>query len=112
MAATGKIRFQTRFLSRLRFDLTCHVPDLAARPLALTFRFNGKPAGSMQLVQNGWTKAEVDLRGLVEVEGPSGIIEAELEIRADRTWQPSATNPQSQDDRELSIAVCNIEVFG
>jgi hypothetical protein len=34
-----------------------------------------------------------------------------LEIRADRSWQPCSTNPASTDDRELSVAVCNLQHF-
>jgi hypothetical protein len=35
----------------------------------------------------------------------------EIEILADRTWQPRPSNDESRDDRELSIAVCNIVVL-
>jgi hypothetical protein len=34
----------------------------------------------------------------------------ELELRAERTWQPRTTAGETRDDRELSIAVCNIEI--
>jgi hypothetical protein len=34
----------------------------------------------------------------------------ELEVRADRTWQPRPDDNGNRDDRELSIAVCNLEV--
>jgi hypothetical protein len=33
-----------------------------------------------------------------------------LEICADHTWQPRPSGDESRDDRELSIAVCNIEI--
>jgi hypothetical protein len=36
----------------------------------------------------------------------------ELEIRADRTWQPRPSENANRDDREISIAVCNIEIKG
>jgi len=35
----------------------------------------------------------------------------ELELRADRTWQPRPDAAENPDDRELSVAVCNIEAF-
>jgi hypothetical protein len=35
----------------------------------------------------------------------------ELELRADRTWQPRPHDPSSRDDRTLSVAVCNIEAL-
>jgi hypothetical protein len=112
MARTGTIRFQTRSLSRLRFDLTCHMPDLSERPLGLEFRFNGEPVGRLSLAQSGWTKMELDLRELAASEKKESVIDAVFEIRASRTWQPCSTNAESSDDRELSIAVCNVEVFG
>jgi SAM-dependent methyltransferase len=109
MARTGQIRFQAATLSRLRFDLTCHMPDLTKQPLGLEFRLNDVKVGDLCLNQNGWVKVVIEVN-----EAPSGN-RAELflfEIRADRTWQPCATNPNSNDDRELSVAVCNIQVFG
>jgi hypothetical protein len=33
-----------------------------------------------------------------------------LELRADRTWQPRPVAGETRDDRELSIAACNITV--
>jgi hypothetical protein len=35
----------------------------------------------------------------------------ELEITADRTWQPRPGNAESRDDRNISIAVCNIQCY-
>lgn len=112
MGRAATIRFQTRTLSRLRFDLTCHMPDLSERPLGLEFHFKGRPVGRLSLAQNGWTKTELDLREMAAKESQKEIMDAVVEIRASRTWQPCATNSESRDDRELSIAVCNVEVFG
>jgi hypothetical protein len=42
--------------------------------------------------------------------GSEAAGEFELELRADRTWQPRPTADETRDDRELSVAVCNIEV--
>jgi hypothetical protein len=36
----------------------------------------------------------------------------ELEIRAGRTWQPRPDDPDNRDDRQLSVAVCNLEALG
>jgi SAM-dependent methyltransferase len=112
MGHAGVIRFQTRSLSRLRFDLTCHLPDLNSRPLDLTFLFNGQAVGALSLAENGWTKMELDLREIGARDSKENVIDAVFEIRASRTWQPCSTNPETRDDRELSIAVCNVEVFG
>ncbi|MCU1263781.1 MAG: hypothetical protein JWM21_99 [Acidobacteria bacterium] len=108
MARTGQIRFQANCLSRLRFDLTCHMPELAKQPLELEFRLNDENVGGVCLIQNGWAK--IDIKLVRPLSGsPEGFL---FEICAARTWQPCATNPDSNDDRELSVAVCNIEVFG
>jgi len=108
MARSGQIRFQTGSLSRLRFDLTCHMPELSTRPLNLEFRLNGQVVGGLCLIQNGWFAVQID-PGVAIPGGPEGFL---FEIRADRTWQPCSTNPESKDDRELSVAVCGIEVVG
>jgi hypothetical protein len=36
--------------------------------------------------------------------------EFDLELRANRTWQPRQVSEETRDDRELSVAVCNIAV--
>ncbi len=111
MASAGRIRFQTNALSRLQFDLTCHMPNLAKQPLALEFWLNDKSVGALCLIQNGWVTVSIDLSDVasgLKDEGNNYL----FEIRADRTWQPCRTNPESNDDREISIAVCNIVMFG
>jgi len=109
MARTGQIRFQTESLSRLRFDLTSHMPDLSERPLRLQLLLNGKQVAEISLSQNGWMKSDLDLRATIaELEGVADFV---FEIRADRTWQPCVTAADSKDDRELSIAVCNVEIW-
>jgi hypothetical protein len=112
MGRAGKIRFRSQSLSRLRLDLTCHMPDLPARPLALEFLYNGVPVGGLSLAENGWRQVELDLSQVARNSTKDRATDALFEIRASRTWQPSSTNAESQDDRELSIAVCNLEVFG
>src|SRR3989442_80180 len=47
MARAGQIRFQTRSLSRVRFDLTCHMPKLAKGPLGLEFWLKDKTVGAL-----------------------------------------------------------------
>jgi hypothetical protein len=32
----------------------------------------------------------------------------ELEITADQTWQPRPNDKTNRDDRQISIAVCNL----
>ena len=111
MARAGQIRFQSRSLSRVRFDLTCHMPDLSERPLDLDFLLNGKKVGGVLVSQNGWMKSDLDLRAAVPENTLENASDFVFEIRASRTWQPRLTNPGSNDDREISIAVCNVEIF-
>ncbi|PYS80468.1 MAG: hypothetical protein DMF67_20255 [Acidobacteria bacterium] len=105
MSGRGRVRFRAPTLRGVRLDLTSHMPDLAARPLGLELRLNGQRLCALSLIRQGW----LELRA----EVPDGLADAgeyELEIRADRTWQPRPGDIENPDDRELSVAVCNIEV--
>jgi hypothetical protein len=106
MKRRGRIRFRAEKLSAISLDLTTHLPDLAQRPIEVTFSLNGSPLSACTLFRHGWL--ELDLRL------PEPIIDrddeiVELEITANQTWQPRPLDPTSRDDREISIAVCNIQ---
>lgn len=88
-------------VSKIKLDLITHLPDLEANPIGLEFFLNGVSLSAFSLCRYGWLELEID------AFAGAGV----FEIRADRVWQPSKTNPASSDDRELSIAVCNIVVF-
>lgn len=113
MRQRGRVRFSARTLSALRLDLTTHVPDLgpedaarATRPVVLELLLNGRRLRSLSLFRHGW------LSLLAEVpEDLSSARDFELELRASRTWRPRPDDPYDRDDRELSIAVCNLEAF-
>jgi cyclopropane fatty-acyl-phospholipid synthase-like methyltransferase len=107
MAQQARIQFSANELSELNLDLTTHMPDVRERPLALEFSLNGETLTTFQLARHGW----VHINLLVpESVAASAAGKYELEIRADRTWQPRPSDDESRDDREISIAVCNIEV--
>lgn len=109
MGKRAAIKFESAKVSRLRLDLTTHMPELETRPLGLEFLLNGQRLCALSLFRYGWLEVEVDVP-----ENPRRAGEQEsfnLEIHADRTWQPASYNPASRDDRPLSIAVCNIEIF-
>jgi cyclopropane fatty-acyl-phospholipid synthase-like methyltransferase len=106
MKSRGRIRFKASKLASIRLDLTTHIPDLAARPLGLELFLNGELLCALSLFRHGW----LELRAEAPEASAAGL-DYELEIRADRTWQPRPADAQNRDDRELSIAVCNIEVF-
>jgi SAM-dependent methyltransferase len=113
MKQRGRIRFRAHTLKALRLDLTTHMPDLGpdnaahdTRPLGLELLLNGRSLSSLSLFRHGW------LSLLTEVpEELSLARDFELELRADRVWRPRPHDAENRDDRELSIAVCNIEAF-
>jgi SAM-dependent methyltransferase len=107
MRRRGRVRFRAPSLSALRLDLTSHMPDLAARPLGLELRLNGQRLCALSLFRQGW----IELRADVPADLPALGGQYELELRAERTWQPRPDDPENPDDRELSVAVCNVEAF-
>ena len=108
MDRRSRLRFEAASLSRLKFDLTTHMPDLRANPLGLEFFLNGKRVAAVSLFSYGWLELEIDVSDEAAI-GTEGTFE--FEIRADRTWQPRAHDQKSGDDRQLSIAVCNIQAY-
>jgi cyclopropane fatty-acyl-phospholipid synthase-like methyltransferase len=106
MKERGRIRFNAPTLSALRLDLTTHMPDLPSRPLGLELTLNGRSLCALSLIRQGW----LELRAEVPDE-LTNVGDYELELRADHTWQPRPADTDNRDDRELSIAVCNIEAF-
>ena len=107
MKRTGRVSFRAPSLSALRLDLTAHMPDLRERPLGLELRLNGRRLCALSLLRHGWLELTLEVPDEL-----SAARDYELELRADRTWRPRPDDPQNRDDRELSIAVCNIETFG
>ena len=107
MGARARVRFRTTALSEIRLDLTTHVPDLHAQPLGIEIFLNSNKLCAFSLWRYGWLELRVPVP---ESLGSANGFEFELEIRADRTWKPRPTSDETRDDRELSIAVCNIVV--
>jgi hypothetical protein len=106
MKREGRVRFRAPSLSALRLDLTSHMPDLRERPLGLELRLNGRTLAALSLIRHGWLE--------LTAEVPAELSDArvyELELRADHTWQPRPDDPHNPDDRELSVAVCNLEAL-
>jgi SAM-dependent methyltransferase len=111
MKRRARVRFNARRLRALRLDLTTHLPDLgpedsqrATRPLGLELTLNGQSLAALSLFRHGWLSLDIDV--------PDELTRAtdfELELRASRAWRPRPQDPHNRDDRELSIAVCNIE---
>jgi hypothetical protein len=100
------LRFYAQRFSKIALRVTTHIPDLGTSPMELEFRLNGKLSCSFCLFEYGW----LDLEIAVPETTMHRTSEFKLEIRASRTWQPSITNPNSNDDRHLSIALCDLKI--
>jgi ubiquinone/menaquinone biosynthesis C-methylase UbiE len=107
MSRSGKINFNSSQISEIVLDLTTHMPDLRTQPLELEFLLNGERLSWFALLRRAWLNLHLFVPERLNSEANG---EFELEIRAGRTWQPRPRNDETRDDRELSIAVCNIEV--
>jgi SAM-dependent methyltransferase len=101
MGKHGGIRFQAEEVATITLDLTTQMPDLNGQPLGLEISLNGIKLCAFTLYKYGWLQVSMSVP-----EGLKSKGEYELELRANRTAR------DSQDDRELSVAVCNIEVRG
>jgi cyclopropane fatty-acyl-phospholipid synthase-like methyltransferase len=109
MGERGRIAFHANGISEIAFDLTTHVPDIRERPLTIEVLLNGDRLSYFSLCRHSWLNLRVPVPTSLAEAGEGSF---ELEIRSNRTWQPRPTNDATRDDRELSVAVCNIEIRG
>lgn len=107
MASRGRVNFRASSVSEIRLDITTHLPELGAHPLGLEVFLNGVRLCAFSFWRYGWLELRVPVP---EALGSEGGHEFELELRADRTWQPRPVEDETRDDREVSVAVCNIIV--
>lgn len=108
MGKRARVRFLAPTLSIISIDLTTHIPEIRTEPLVIELSLNGRRLSNFCIFNYGWLNLQVQV--------PEGVTSAahgefELEFNASRTWQPRPTNDETRDDRELSIAVCNIEIY-
>jgi SAM-dependent methyltransferase len=103
MKKRARVRFRAANLSQVALDLTTHLPDLATRGVEVEFWLNDALICAFTLVRYGWVELKVELP-----ETLSGVEVFELELRANRTWQPRPGDRENRDDRNISIAVCNL----
>lgn len=106
MSGRSWLRFEAGPFSRLHLQLTTHIPELRTSPMKLEFRLNGAKLCELCLFDYGWFDLSIDVPEAVT----RNTTDYKIEINADRTWQPCVANPNSSDDRNLSIAVCNLEI--
>jgi hypothetical protein len=109
MGARSRVNFRAPGASEIRLDITTHMPDLGVHPLGIELLLNGVKLCAFSLWRYGWLELRVLVPAALTSEASD---EFEMEIRADRTWQPRPNEDETRDDRELSIAVCNLEVSG
>jgi len=83
------------------------MPDVRTHPLGLEVFLNGTKLCAFSLFQNSWLNLLVPVP---EALSSTAAGKFEMEILADRTWQPRPSGDETRDDRELSIAVCNIVI--
>jgi cyclopropane fatty-acyl-phospholipid synthase-like methyltransferase len=107
LSRRGRISFHAPKVASISLDLITHMPDLRAQPLVLEFLLNGSRLSAFSLFRRAWLHLRIPVPESLASQGEE---EFELEVRANRTWQPRPTNDETRDDRELSIAVCNIEI--
>jgi ubiquinone/menaquinone biosynthesis C-methylase UbiE len=105
MKKEARVRFRARSINVIRLDLTTHLPDLGRRRIGLTFSLNGSPLAACTLFRYGWVEFEFRLPELLQAADDELF---ELKITADQTWQARPPGSEPRDDRELSVAVCNI----
>jgi len=106
MSGRSWLRFEAGPFSRLRLQLTTHIPDLRTSPMQLHLQLNGVKLCELCLFDYGWLDLTIDVPEAVT----RNTTDYKIEINADRTWQPCLANPNSSDDRHLSIAICNLEI--
>jgi hypothetical protein len=106
MASRGRVNFRAAGVAEIRLDLTTHLPSLGQHPLGLEIFLNGVKLCAFSLYQYGWLELRIPVPPAF---GNGDVQEFELELRADHTWQPRPVAGEIRDDRELSIAVCNLE---
>jgi ubiquinone/menaquinone biosynthesis C-methylase UbiE len=108
MSRKARISFQSPSVRGISFDLTTHIPDLRAKPLAVELTINGQLRHAISLYRYGWLHWRIAIPPSVADDG-----KIEIEFSVNRTWQPrpSGNAEEGRDDRELSIAVCNLETY-
>lgn len=108
MGRRGCITFRSPAVDEISLDLTTHLPDLKTEPLQLEARLNGTVLSACSIFRHGWLTLQIDVPDSLRAASADYV----LELRASRTWQPrvNTEDPDQRDDREISIAVCNIMV--
>jgi ubiquinone/menaquinone biosynthesis C-methylase UbiE len=106
MSKQGRITFKAPNLRKISFDLTTHLPNLIEEPVQIELSLNGELLAAWSLFRQGWLTVEAFVPEQISTHDDL----FELELTASRTWQPRVDVDLDRDDREISIAVCNIQI--
>jgi len=108
MGQSANVVFSAPDLKSISFDMTTHLPDLKSNPAHIKVSLNGTKLAAFSLFRQGWMT--IDLQVPEQALAQAGV--CKLELSSSRTWQPrvDVEDRDSRDDREISIAVCNIQV--
>lgn len=102
MGKHGRIRFHAPAIEAISLDLMTQLSDLRVKPLEVEVLLNGVRLSAFSLYKYGWLEVPILVPESLSTKSDGQF---ELEIKANRAEQ-SATG----DDREVSIAVCNLEI--
>jgi SAM-dependent methyltransferase len=102
MGKHARIRFHSSVVDSISLDLIPRLSDLEARPVGIEIGLNGKRLSAFSVYKYGWLELTIPVPKKLRTGSNS---EFELEIKADRTEKAATA-----DAREISIAVCNIQV--
>ena len=102
MGKQARIRFHSSTAGSISLDLIPRLSDLEATPVEIEVGLNGQRLAAFSVYRYGWLELTISVPEKLRA-GSNG--EFELEIKADRTEKAATT-----DAREISIAVCNIEI--
>jgi SAM-dependent methyltransferase len=105
----GRIRFHGDDPVAIKLDLATRLPQLTVQPLELEIFLNGARLCALSLYKYGWLTLSMSVPEALRAKSNG---EFELEFRASRTAQPRNSGNDRPDDRELSVAVCNVEIIG
>ena len=107
MGKQGRIRFYASTFSAISLDLTAGIAELQTKALKLDLTLNGVSLCSLSLFRYGWVELRIFVPRAV-VSHANG--EFELQLIASRTSQQDQFSDGKRDNREVSVAVCNITV--
>jgi len=107
----ASMTFIARSGAKLSLMMVTHIPDVASLPLKVELSLNDESQLSLTISDHEPQLIELGLNTVSGRGSKNGRATYELEIKADRTWQPKPDDPLNRDDREISVAVFAIKLI-